>query len=268
MARPEIMRRLIESEWTLKYAALMEKFPLIESDSDIWLRFVKSTVPDPIPVYKSFQRGFGNLSTLSTYLDDEEESISQHLTSWLDNSSASLLRVVDAVSGLRKSWGAIASNSERSKLRKEIIQQARNFEREWLVREHKNLHSELPEVYESYKLCCEVTHSMPQIPSAEITAKLPSIANRTLVFRSYREVVSDPSSRTRKREKHTSDPADIMHAQYLPYCDIFRCDSFASTYLAGAASKSDTTLVNTHSQLINVIESELRQRTKYQCNAP
>jgi len=69
---------------------------------------------------------------------------------------------------------------------------------------------------------------------------------------SIRSAVGE-SARTPK----DSDIVDAIHAMYAPYVDIFRADSFMSTYIIENAAKHGTIVVSKLNSLVEVIERQL-----------
>jgi hypothetical protein len=195
---------------------------------------------------------------LATYLVPGEESINQRLTGWLRDSAASIVNLAAQMNDLRARWKNITDDSFRIEQKRRVLQDAKEFHKKWLEREHIDLLKELPNVYESFRLSGDTLIQMPERPSPSVASKLASISNRALVIRSYREVVGNPLGAQRATAKHASDFGDILHAQYLPYCDIYRCDGFASTYLKKSADEAKTGLIASLPHLVSTIEVSLR----------
>lgn len=256
---PGVLRQMVDSEWPSKYAELRANLPLPIADSEIWRKYVIAPQPNLVNAYQSCRRGFADLSTLATYLVPGDDSINQRLTGWLRHSSSSIVNVAEQVNALRARWKNIKNDALRSQQKRRVLEDAKQFHNSWLAREHSDLLKEMPAVYDSYRLSGDAVFDMPNTPSFDTTSKLASISNRALVIRSYREIAVNPLGTERAPAKHSSDPGDILHAQYIPYCDIYRCDGFASTYLKKVADQSKTTLVSSLPQLTSVIEARLRQ---------
>ncbi|MGL5001488.1 MAG: hypothetical protein ACRDAM_00945, partial [Casimicrobium sp.] len=129
---PLAMRRMIESDWAATYARLRTRFPVSVKDSDIWKRFVLSSKPDHVPVYKSFRNGFSDLSFLATYLLPGQDSLNDNLTKWLRDSSVPLIQNVTALNELRRRWRNIPSDSFKIAQKRPVVQDARDFQARWL----------------------------------------------------------------------------------------------------------------------------------------
>ena len=67
---------------------------------------------------------------------------------------------------------------------------------------------------------------------------------------------TDRTGRSGRSQKFSST---IPHAQYLPYCDVYRCDAFAYTYLNKPAKRVGTHLIPSHHELHLAIESQLNK---------
>ena len=256
---PNALRQRVESDWLSTYAEMRTKLPLPLSDSDRWKKFVIAPKYHVVDAYKSFRRGLSDLSSLAPYLASGENTINQSLTSWLRESGANCVKRAEQINAMRARWKNIANDSFKGEQKWRVLRDAREFQSNWLAREHSDLLKEFPVVYESYRLAGDTPAQISEHPSFESTYALASTANRALVFRSYLEVAMNPQGAERASNKHASDIGDIFHAQYIPYCDIYRCDGFASTFLKNAAEKSQTALVSSLPQLMKAIEASLRE---------
>ena len=257
MTRTDVIRTQIESNWDGMYERICSMWPLSRSDSDVWKRFFKSTKPDPIPVYISFRNGFAEPKRLIRFLAPGGGTLNNELTSWMRNSSEKLLEAVDHATKLRTLLSRTSFGGVKRDMRREAVEFGRDFQARWLLRERKDIETELVDTYNSYLLSGQITSACPTCPPVEVIAKFPSVSNRVSVFRSYIEKVILPIETNRSREKYRSDVGDMMHAQYIPYCDIFRCDGFAATYLSTSAKKFDTSLVASRKQLLLEINHRL-----------
>jgi hypothetical protein len=257
---PTALRNMVDSDWVMRYESMRTRFPLHAEDSEIWKKYVKSPKHNVVHAYQSFRRGFADLSLLATCMQPGEGSLNHTLTTWLRDSSTPLIELAEQLNNLRVRWKSIRNDEFKNTQRRGVLQDAKSSWEAWLIREHKDLLREVPAIRESYLLSGDQTLPNEQNPSLEFASSLPSISNRALVVRSYREIAMNPLGAERAAGKHASDIGDMFHAQYLPYCDIFRCDAFASTYLKVPAKKTGTTLISSLHELVAAINSRLTKR--------
>lgn len=123
-----------------------------------------------------------------------------------------------------------------------------------------------------------VSISSPEFKAARYGKKLPSkraiCKNNSLieqlasvrcmaeVFASHFAKVASPFAMPRKAEKMESDPGDMLHASYIPYCDVFRSDSFSESYLGSVGKTFGTTIVPKQSGLVQCLQTRLASASK------
>ena len=253
------LQNQIRANWPSTFLGICNKLPVLESQSAAWYRFVSSPNPDPVPVYRAFVDGFSDPKILARFLAPDSDSVSEKLTSWMRNGSKSLIATVDQVANLRTVLQDVRLSGARTGVAKRFREAATEFEANWFHREHQWIQQEMGEAFRSLVYAGGVSTQVPWSPTLGETRLLPSVVNRASVFRAYFEQAFSPFGAHRAREKFTSDVGDIMHAQYLPYCDVFRCDAFAYTYLNKPAKRVGTHLIPSHHELHLAIESQLNK---------
>jgi len=90
--------------------------------------------------------------------------------------------------------------------------------------------------------------------------ELPATSTHCNLLTAYIKDVIYPSSMM--PEIKESDPADILHATYFPYVDLYRTDGRFSTLVSGLPKPSRVKVVPKLRQLPSAIEEELEKRSK------
>lgn len=252
------LQNQIRANWSTTFPQMCASLPIRPEDSTLWRRFVASPTPDPVPAYLSFIDGISDSSILARFFIPATSGANETLTSWIRDASSALIAIIDHVANLRSTLAKVRLSKGKNELIKSFRQNAIDLEEVLFHREHRWVQQQVNEAFRSLVYAGTAGSQMPSPRTFEETMLLPSVINRASVFRSYFEQVFSPFGAHRAREKFASDVGDIMHAQYLPYCDVYRCDAFASTYLNKPAKRVGTHLIPSHHELQVAIESQLK----------
>jgi hypothetical protein len=90
--------------------------------------------------------------------------------------------------------------------------------------------------------------------------ELPAISTHCNLITAYRRDVFYPS--TVMPEIKESDAADILHAAYLPYVDLYRTDGRFGSLLEKLPKPSTVRVVSKLRQLAGAIEEQLAHRVR------
>jgi hypothetical protein len=98
------------------------------------------------------------------------------------------------------------------------------------------------------------------IEQGRFLKELPAISTHCNLLTAYAKDILSPSSSM--PEIKESDPADILHATYFPYVDLYRTDGRFSSLVSGLPRPSRVRVVPKLHQLPDAIERELEKRLK------
>lgn len=123
-----------------------------------------------------------------------------------------------------------------------------------LVKQHNSEH---PAIY--LKLDELPTRLREAIEQGRFLEDLPAISTHCNLLSAYAKDIISPSSSM--PEIKESDPADILHATYFPYVDLYRTDGRFSSLVSGLPKPSRVKVVPKLHQLPAAIEKELEKRS-------
>lgn len=98
------------------------------------------------------------------------------------------------------------------------------------------------------------------IKQGRFLKELPAISTHCNLLSAYAKDIISPSSSM--PEIKESDPADILHATYFPYVDLYRTDGRFSSLVSGLPKPSRVKVVPKLHQLPEAIENGLDKRSK------
>ena len=248
-------RQLIVSNWPEFYAKLKEEVLASDEDSQLWLAFVLGNVSSE-QLMERWMESLSDLPRIAPMIGSRSGRVFSGLTKWFRDGSGKLGDVMLPALQMQKRMRSGEFSPELSEYTRAL---------------QKDLSKEFRSDREASEIArAKATITNPEFKAAQYGKKLPSkraiITNETLLaqsasVRGMTEVITAYFAKAvsahempRKSEKLSSDVGDVLHASYIPYCDVFRCDSFSESYLASVAKMFGTTVVPKQSTLIQSLD--------------
>jgi hypothetical protein len=256
-------RQYIVSEWPDFFEKLRVEFLARDEDSNAWLDFVLCRIT-PEQMFAVWSESLSDLPRLAPLIGQNSGKIFSNVSAWFRKERQKLPEAYALATSLQQ-------RVRRGEVGDELKSVMRVMERDQF--KQFRLNTKISEVSRARSVI-----TSPEFKAAQYGKKLPSkrvICQNNLLMeqlasvRCMAEVFSDhfvkvasPFAMPRKPEKMESDPGDILHASYIPYCDVFRCDSFSENYLTAAGKSFGTTIVPKQSGLLQSLQDRLSAAKK------
>jgi hypothetical protein len=256
-------RQFFAAEWPDLFEKLRTEFVAREEDSDAWRDFVLGRI-SPEQMFVIWSESLSDLPRLAPLIGQNSGKIFSNVSAWFRKERVKLLEAYALAISMQQ-------RVSRGEIGAELQGIMRDMERDQLKQFRLDI-----KISERARARSVITS--PEFKAAQYGKKLPSkrviCQNNSLieqlasvrcmaeVFASHFVKVASPFAMPRKPEKMESDPGDLLHASYIPYCDVFRCDSFSETYLMAVGKSFGTTIVSKQSALISCLQNQLAAATE------
>ncbi len=256
-------RQYIVSEWPDFFEKLRVEFLARDEDSDAWLDFFLGRIT-PEQMFVIWSESLCDLPRLAPLIGQSSGRVFANVSTWFRKKRGSFAEGYALATSMQQ-------RVRRGEIGVDLEIVMRDMERDQF--KQFRLDRKTSEISRARSVI-----TSPEFKAAKYGKKLPSkrviclnnlLMEQLASVRCMAEVFSDhfvkvasPFAMPRKPEKMASDPGDILHASYIPYCDVFRCDSFSESYLTAVGKSFGTTIVPKQSGLLQSLQDRLAAANK------